>query len=814
MRDSIVLWPIGLLCFVLTVTSPLPLGLTPANAQETSPTAGRSDRSVEELPTVEVEAPRVERRQSPAAGTSADAGFGTEEPIPAGQAGSDYALTPGEVVSAGRRTQNLANVPSAVSVVENRGIEAQGNVGVPNMLQGLPGVYTSGYSGVPFDSDVIMRGFSNAPQDRVLLLYDGRPLNSTMRDAPFMTVFPEAIDRIEVLRGDGTVQFGSKAIGGAVNIIPKRPRQNPGTYWGAEVGSWQTNREWVASNMVRGPVAAGMFAGRYWTDGFRVYQGNGIDEEFLPRPGPWMLYSVQGSINWKITPRLSIDFSQLLSESRTAYAGRINRPEWERRDLRYVQAVFGEDGPVERWDSVSIARLLYDGGRLGSFEAIGSYYRGDLRIDSWSYWGLSDRRWLDQGLSLKYYRTDEFSVVTNELTVGSDLQDGRFGREGRFPGWGHTGEWSGYRESISYYLMNQTRFWDRLYVDLGYRSQSFELKDLYANNWSHTITCSRRINRDKSASQWAVGFIYDRELGSSAYYKHSRMYRFPEFYDMVRLMDPDPPFVLLDPEEGSLEEWGLRHWFTPNIYVGVVYYELDMDNEILNGVDEYGHDLNMNVENVSHCGIEVDALVRITPRWTLKGNWTRQEVLARSNFMPGLTPLNGLTTEDKWIFQNPGEMGNLSLEYTNVDWGFSGMIKYYYIGSRFMQNDVYNICEPLEPAHWGDLAFSQSFFDNNATVFFGIRNFSDHKYALLGYTQAPSTAQPFGDRTKDGWWPNEGRTYYGGLKTNLDFDRMRVPTTEDLRRMQTRLYGSLQSGRDSVYGWGERIRDAASFWRR
>jgi iron complex outermembrane receptor protein len=182
--------------------------------------------------------------------------------------------------------------------------------------------------------------------------------------------------------------------------------------------------------------------------------------------------------------------------------------------------------------------------------------------------------------------------------------------------------------------------------------------------------------------------------------------------------------------------------------------------------------------------------------------------------MPGLTPLNGLTTEDKLIFQNPDEMGNLSLEYTSVEWGFSGMIKFYYIGSRFMQNDVYNICEPLEPAQWGDLAFSQSFFDNNATVFFGIRNFSDHKYALLGYTRAPSTAQPFGDRTEDGWWPNEGRTYYGGLKTNLDFDRMRVPTTEDLRRMQTRLYGSLQSGLDSVYGWGERIRDAASFWRR
>ncbi len=40
--------------------------------------------------------------------------------------------------------------------------------------------------------------------------------------------------------------------------------------------------------------------------------------------------------------------------------------------------------------------------------------------------------------------------------------------------------------------------------------------------------------KDKSASHGAWGLVYDKELGSSLYYKHSRMYRFPEFYDMVK----------------------------------------------------------------------------------------------------------------------------------------------------------------------------------------------------------------------------------------------------------------------------------------
>jgi iron complex outermembrane recepter protein len=822
---TVVVW------FVLTFTCSLGLGPTVALAQQSTSTTAPPSQSSEQLAPVEIEAPRTDRRQTQARTGTTDTGFGTGDPIPSGQPGSDYPLTPGEVVSTGGRPQNLANVPSAVSVIQNRGIESLGYTGVPNMIQGQPGVYTSGYSATPFDSAVVLRGFSSEPGNRVALLYDGRSLNTALGDANWMSIFPELIDRIEILRGDGTVQFGNKAIGGTVNIIPKRPRQNPGTFWGAEIGSWHTDREWAASNMVRGPVAAGIFAGRFFSEGFRLYQGNGMDEEFVPRPGPWALYNVQGSINWKITPNLTFEISQLLSDRRNGNATYVQQPQWGRRDTRDV-AVFDYgfgmrlspvwDGPTELWDAVTIGRLLYSGDRLGNFEAIYSYRRADQRITGISWFGLSDQRWIDQGLSLKYYRTDKFSVVTNELTVGSDLWDGKFGRESRqiVQTFGtnaveHQAEQSGYRESLSYYVMNQTRFWDRLYVDLGYRLENYDLPDLYANDAARVVTNAKRIDRKKSASQWSVGFVYDKELGSSMYYKHSRMYRFPEFYDMVNLgafgFPPDPPFWLLDPEEGTLEEVGIRHWFNRNIYASAVYYELDMDNEILYGMDQAGNQRNLNVQNVSHIGIELECLLKITPSWTVKGNWTKQKVLVRSNFLPALTPINQQTTEDKWLWQNPGEMGNLSLEYNNREWGFSSLITYHYVGSRYRINDPYNIAEPLEPAKWGDLTFSQSFFDNAATLYFGIKNFSDRQYAIIGTKSSPSLFDPLGTSVPAAWYPNEGRTYYTGIKANMDFDRMKVPTREDLSRMQRRLYGSVQSGVDSVYGWGARIRNLGSF---
>ncbi|MDQ7785643.1 MAG: TonB-dependent receptor plug domain-containing protein, partial [Desulfomonilaceae bacterium] len=315
--------------FLLTVVFAALLAMvsTPAWSQ----TADRgTGRDVETLTPVEVEAPDdTQRRTSARTGMPSD-GFGAGQSAPQGFPGSDFPLSPGEVVSPTRTVTNLSRVNSAVSIIENRGVESLGYRGVPDMLQGTVGVWTSGFSGSPFDSSPVIRGFSNEQSNRVSLLYDGRSLNMPRGSVNYMFVFPELIDRIEVLRGDGTVQFGNKAIAGAVNVIPKRPRQNPGVFAGAEAGSWQSDKEWLAYNYVRGPVAAGIFLGRYYSEGFRLYQGNGMDEEFLPRPGPWALYNVQGSVNWKITPRLTFDVSQLLSDQRTGNAAYVLRPEWER----------------------------------------------------------------------------------------------------------------------------------------------------------------------------------------------------------------------------------------------------------------------------------------------------------------------------------------------------------------------------------------------------------------------------------------------------------------------------------------------------
>ena len=141
--------------------------------------------------------------------------------------------------------------------------------------------------------------------------------------------------------------------------------------------------------------------------------------------------------------------------------------------------------------------------------------------------------------------------------------------------------------------------------------------------------------QQKSDTELSAIIVYDKEYGSSLYCKHSLPYRFAVISELVNLNSrswagshPDPMWYV-GPEEGILDEVGIRHWFTPNIYASVVYYHLYMENELLMEWDSNVSSPALHAANVPlvyHVGIEFEGLVRLTPRWTLSGNFTWQDV--------------------------------------------------------------------------------------------------------------------------------------------------------------------------------------------
>jgi len=114
---------------------------------------------------------------------------------------------------------NIDDSPSFVTVLQSNKLH---KLGIDNVFEALglvPGVQLKREkSGVPV---VVFRGISQ--KGEVKLMVDGVTINNTYRGSIYHYLdFPiEMIDRIEVIRGAGSVLYGSGAISGVINIITK-----------------------------------------------------------------------------------------------------------------------------------------------------------------------------------------------------------------------------------------------------------------------------------------------------------------------------------------------------------------------------------------------------------------------------------------------------------------------------------------------------------------------------------------------------------------------------------------------------------------
>ncbi len=142
-----------------------------------------------------------------------------DSPASAGDV-SDQAPEYRTVVVATRSARSIVTDHRAVTVVDGDAVAAARTAA--EVLYRAPGVslQKTNHAG----GSAYLRGRTG---QQTLVLVDGFRLNSSiMRSGPnqyLATVPVGAIDRIEVLRGAGSVLYGSDAIGGVINVITREP---------------------------------------------------------------------------------------------------------------------------------------------------------------------------------------------------------------------------------------------------------------------------------------------------------------------------------------------------------------------------------------------------------------------------------------------------------------------------------------------------------------------------------------------------------------------------------------------------------------
>jgi len=127
------------------------------------------------------------------------------------------------VVTPGRQEQASGDAPAPITVFDRETIEMIQPEKMADLFKTIPGVEIEGEG--PFRGIPVIRGMSS---NRVLILVDGQRLNNARESTTFAGIQPALVnlaevERIEVLRGPASVQYGSDAIGGVINIITRQP---------------------------------------------------------------------------------------------------------------------------------------------------------------------------------------------------------------------------------------------------------------------------------------------------------------------------------------------------------------------------------------------------------------------------------------------------------------------------------------------------------------------------------------------------------------------------------------------------------------
>ena len=128
------------------------------------------------------------------------------------------------VVVVGHRVEaHWSERPEAISVLNNRQLKSFSPMNMPDAMSSMAGVCmqkTNQGGGSPF-----IRGLTGY---HTLILVDGIRLNNAIfRSGPnqyLNTVDPLMLSQIEVLRGPGSVQYGTDAIGGTIYLRSREPQ--------------------------------------------------------------------------------------------------------------------------------------------------------------------------------------------------------------------------------------------------------------------------------------------------------------------------------------------------------------------------------------------------------------------------------------------------------------------------------------------------------------------------------------------------------------------------------------------------------------
>ena len=563
----------------------------------------------------------------------------------------------GEAVVTGTRNEtDVRHLSQTVSVINRSKINQSLQPSLlPVLTEQVPGLFVTsrGVMGYGLSGgaagNISLRGLSGGTA-RLMVMIDGHPQYAGIFGHPIADAYQSFLaERVEVLRGPASVLYGSNAMGGVVNIVTRKIKDDGvNTNLSAGYGSYNT-LETEFTNRIRKGRFSSMVSGSYnRTDGHRTDMG-------------FEQYGGYARLGYEMTDCWSLRGDVNVTHFNASYPGPADAPllDGDQRITRGMTSLALEN----RYGKTS--------GAVSFFYNWGNHWINDGYTPSAGE-GPQDKRFhsRDDMMGISLYQSTRF-FKGNRTTLGFDWF--------RYGGRAWNEYVSGENCGTTAELVDKHEYELAGYIDFR--------QDI--RPWLTFNAGIRADHHSRIGMEWVpqTGLAFhlpqNMELKASA----SKGFRYPILREMYMFPPQNPD---LQPES----MWNYELAFSQRLLqgrlsYGVNLFYIDGKNLIqtLPNPDGSGM-LNQNSGKIENAGMEIQAAYRINRQWTVDGNYSylhmenpviaapEHKLYAGANFShgrwnvsTGLQYINGLyTSVGKNEQQEDFILWNLRASYRALKW--------------------------------------------------------------------------------------------------------------------------------------------------
>lgn len=621
------------------------------------------------------------------------------------------------VVTATRDEQEIRKVPANVTVITKEEIERSNVQTVIDVLRDEVGAVVRDFYGTGKKAFVDIRGFGETGPLNTLVLVDGRRVNEIDLSGVDWTQIPlDQVERIEIVRGPGSVLYGDNAVGGVVNIITKKPEKPFSAQAGVAAGSYHYHKETGSVGGKWGPLSAILNVDYHATEGYR-------DNGFLRAK------DVGGKLIYDLNENVSFHFSGSFHQDDEGLPGGLPKAVYK-LDRRSTLAPDDHAETEDGYGALGVKAKLWN---LGRIEADLSYRHREV-ADFFRSFSFEDQRNLSTwGFTPKYILEKPLWKFQNKLTFGLDFyksDSDNFSESAFGPNRSEIK-----KRSIGLYALDEFSVLENLILSLGYRYE-WVTYDLFQEN----PFLEDKVRVQKPA--WNVGLDYLLGKRSSAFFSFKRSFRFPVSDELVQFVFIPPNLQArvnpnMKPQVGYHYEAGIRHAFTDQIEANLTLFWINLHDEIFFNPETF---TNENFPKTRRQGIEIGTKVKPLPWLSVWGNYGYIRPLLRiepfsGNDIPGV----------------PRHKGSLGFD---IDFGrgFLFNTKTSIVGARHFISDWRNQIGRLDGYYTLDAKLSYSW--KGLKAFIGVNNITNQKYAEFAVIDASGSQF---------YYPSPERNFIGGI---------------------------------------------------